>query len=337
LIAYWTAYLKCHYPAEYMAALLTSVSDDKDRMAPYLRECKRLGIRVKPPHIDLSAAGFRVLSEDEILFGLQGIDGIGPAVAGAVLRVRTRPYASVYDFFRHCPPEIMDKGNIESFIGSGSLDHLAPQGVVLTRSEKAGVLETEKKYLGAYITEHPLSASWIFLEPQVTSTIEGLEPLPVGQRVTIAGVMSSVQRKRSKKNNDAVYYNFELGDLTDRLEVVVFPKDAESLNPVEGEIVLVTGRLARDGDEEKSVTKLLFENMRRPELPEDLGGPPIRLRLKEPPGVALIKKLSTIIDECPGDSPVYMEFPEGPHEVVFRFYETTSMEGEKMLRVVTGD
>src|SRR5207344_1760266 len=72
VISYWTAYLKAKYPAEYMAALLTSVKDDKDKMAIYLAECRRMGIKVLPPDVNESASNFTPVARD-IRFGLTAV------------------------------------------------------------------------------------------------------------------------------------------------------------------------------------------------------------------------------------------------------------------------
>ena len=79
LISYWTAYLKANYPAEYMAALLTSVSDDKDKSAIYLNECRRMKIQVLPPDVNESAANFTPVGND-IRFGLTAIRNVGANV-----------------------------------------------------------------------------------------------------------------------------------------------------------------------------------------------------------------------------------------------------------------
>ncbi|WP_457818927.1 helix-hairpin-helix domain-containing protein, partial [Staphylococcus aureus] len=76
LVSYWTAYLKAHYPAEYMAALLTSVGDSKDKMAVYLNECRRMGIRVLPPDVNESIRFFAAVGED-IRFGLGAVRNVG--------------------------------------------------------------------------------------------------------------------------------------------------------------------------------------------------------------------------------------------------------------------
>ena len=79
LVSYWTAYLKANYPAEYMAALLTSVKDDKDKMAVYLAECRRMGIKVLPPYVNESEANFTPTGTD-IRFGLTAIRNVGANV-----------------------------------------------------------------------------------------------------------------------------------------------------------------------------------------------------------------------------------------------------------------
>src|SRR3546814_16942508 len=79
LVSYWTAYLKSHYPAEYMAALLTSVGDSKDKMAVYLNECRRMGIRVLPPDVNESIRYFAAVGED-IRFGLGAVRNDGANV-----------------------------------------------------------------------------------------------------------------------------------------------------------------------------------------------------------------------------------------------------------------
>src|SRR5579885_3219992 len=83
LVAYWTAYLKANYPAEYMAALLTSVKDDKDKSAIYLGECRRMGIKVLPPDVNTSNADFAPVGQ-EIRFGLSAIRNVGANVVESI-------------------------------------------------------------------------------------------------------------------------------------------------------------------------------------------------------------------------------------------------------------
>src|SRR5204862_4352923 len=87
VVSYWTAYLKANYPAEYMAALLTSVRDDKDKSALYLGECRRMGIKVLPPDVNESAAEFTPVGTD-IRFGLAAIRNVGANVVDKIAEAR---------------------------------------------------------------------------------------------------------------------------------------------------------------------------------------------------------------------------------------------------------
>src|SRR5499427_8040881 len=87
LVSYWTAYLKANYPAEYMAALLTSVKDDKDKSAIYLNECRRMKIPVLPPAVNESAANFTPVGVD-IRFGLTAIRNVGGNVVEGIVAAR---------------------------------------------------------------------------------------------------------------------------------------------------------------------------------------------------------------------------------------------------------
>ena len=101
LVSYWTAYLKANYPAEYMAALLTSVKDDKDKSALYLNECRRMGIKVLPPDVNESDADFTPRGTD-IRFGLAAIRNVGDNVVASIVGTRTAKgrFADFHDFLR---------------------------------------------------------------------------------------------------------------------------------------------------------------------------------------------------------------------------------------------
>ncbi len=87
LVAYWTAYLKANFPAEYMAALLTSVAGDKDKSALYLSECRRMGIKVLPPDVNSSTALFTPVGTD-IRFGMAAVRNVGAAVVESIVEAR---------------------------------------------------------------------------------------------------------------------------------------------------------------------------------------------------------------------------------------------------------
>jgi len=125
LISYWTAYLKEHYKSEYMAALLTSVKDDKDKMAIYLNECRRMKIQVLPPDVNESAADFTPVGND-IRFGLTAIRNVGHHVVDAIVSARREKgrYADFNDFMEKVPALVCNKRMIESLIKAGAFDEM---------------------------------------------------------------------------------------------------------------------------------------------------------------------------------------------------------------------
>jgi DNA polymerase-3 subunit alpha len=125
LVSYWTAYLKAHYPAEYMAALLTSVKDDKDKMAVYLNECRRMKIQVLPPDVNESEANFTPVDSD-IRFGLTAIRNVGANVVGQIVESRREQgrYVDFADFMSKVPTQVCNKRVIESLVKAGAFDSL---------------------------------------------------------------------------------------------------------------------------------------------------------------------------------------------------------------------
>ena len=124
LVSYWTAYLKAHYPAEYMAALLTSVGDSKDKMAVYLNECRRMGIRVLPPDVGESIRFFAAVGED-IRFGLGAVRNVGTNVVDGIVTARkSESYTSFHDFLAKVPAHVANKRTVESLIKAGAFDSL---------------------------------------------------------------------------------------------------------------------------------------------------------------------------------------------------------------------
>jgi DNA polymerase-3 subunit alpha len=125
LVSYWTAYLKANYPTEYMAALLTSVRDDKDKSALYLNECRRMGIKVLPPDVNESASDYTPLGSD-IRFGLTAIRNVGENVVSSIVANRQSKgrFTSFGDFLAKVDQQVCNKKTIESLIKAGAFDSL---------------------------------------------------------------------------------------------------------------------------------------------------------------------------------------------------------------------
>jgi DNA polymerase-3 subunit alpha len=125
MVSYWTGYLKANYPTEYMAALLTSVRDDKDKSALYLNECRRMGIKVLPPDVNESQSDYTPLGND-IRFGLTAIRNVGENVVASIVANRTASGRdeSLGDFLAKVDANVCNKKTIESLIKGGAFDSL---------------------------------------------------------------------------------------------------------------------------------------------------------------------------------------------------------------------
>lgn len=123
LISYATAYLKANYPSEYMAALLTTSSDDPDKMAVYLQECKRMGLKVLPPSVNRSRVTYAAPAVDEVVVGLSNIRNVGHHAAEMIIESRPEGgYKSIQDLMSTAPKEVLNKRVLEGLAASGALD-----------------------------------------------------------------------------------------------------------------------------------------------------------------------------------------------------------------------
>ncbi|HLI16549.1 MAG TPA: DNA polymerase III subunit alpha [Acidimicrobiales bacterium] len=133
LVAYQTAWLKAHHPVEYLAALLSSVKDDKDKTATYLAECRSLGIAVQVPDVNVSALNFSARRGDagrgegaSIVFGLSAVRNVGEGLVSLIIEERERngPFADFHDFCCRVDPSVLNKRTVESLIKAGAFDSL---------------------------------------------------------------------------------------------------------------------------------------------------------------------------------------------------------------------
>ncbi|MFB9378904.1 DNA polymerase III subunit alpha [Kineococcus gynurae] len=299
LVSYWTAYLKANFPAEYMAAVLTSVRDDKDKSALYLNECRRMGIRVLPPDVNESSANFTAVGTD-IRFGLTAIRNVGANVVEAICAARESAgrYESFTDFLTKVPAVVCNKRTIESLIKAGSFDSLghrrralvarhedAVDAVVdVKRNEAIGqfdlfaglggdsdadaggftveipdipewdkseLLAHERQMLGLYVSDHPLFGLEHLLANASDCAIASLtadEGRPDGSTVTIAGMITGLQRKLTKKGDPWAIVTVE--DLEGAIECLFFPAAYMEVAQLLAEdlVVTVSGRLNRRDD-----------------------------------------------------------------------------------------
>ena len=185
LIAYRTAYLKANWPAEYMAALISSVMNTKDRVPFYVAACDEQGIEVEPPDVNVSAEDFRVV-DGKIRFGLNAVKNVGESAVRSILAAREEggPFASIWDFCERVDPQQVNKRALESLVKSGALDS--------TGATRMGMLEVleDAPRLGRPPDRRPAGRPELHLRPGERSgggRSQGAPPADFRPRVREAG------------------------------------------------------------------------------------------------------------------------------------------------------
>lgn len=151
-VSYQTAYLKCHYPKEYMAALMTSMQEDTEKIAFYTNECTRLGIKVLPPHVNESYENFTP-TKDGIRFGLLAIKNIGEGLVRNLISNREQQgaYTSMYDFCERNAGKDFNRRALEGLIKSGAMDNLETNRRTMLYGADAvlAAVGEQRKYYGS--------------------------------------------------------------------------------------------------------------------------------------------------------------------------------------------
>lgn len=127
-VSYQTAYLKAHYPAEFMAALLTCGMEDTGRISEHTDDARRMGIAIVPPDINTSDTEFAVVDDQRVSFGMAAIKGVGEAAVKAIVAERTAngPFKDIFDVAERLDPKVLQKATLEILIKAGALDSLGP-------------------------------------------------------------------------------------------------------------------------------------------------------------------------------------------------------------------
>lgn len=366
LVSYWTAYLKAHYPAEYMAGLLTSVGDDKDKMAMYLAECRRMGIQVLPPDVNQSSGPFTPVGKD-IRFGLAAVRNVGNNVVESIARCRGEKgdYADFYDFLSKVDAVACNKKTVESLIKAGAFDSLGHtrKGLLAVHAEaidayadvkkneaagqfdlfgafggtdgasaatvamptigdsewdKRDKLAFEREMLGLYVSDHPLAGLEQLLHQAADTTIAALNEegsVPDGQIVTLAGILTGVQRRITKQGR--AWASATLEDLAGGVEALFFPNTYEVIGQyiAEDAIVVVKGRVDRRDD----TPRIMAMDMSMPDVTHNPDAKPITLTMPitrcTPP---LVDQLKEILVSHPGDAEVHVHLLNGSRTTVMR-------------------
>jgi DNA polymerase III subunit alpha len=368
LVSYWTAYLKANYPTEYMAALLTSVGDDKDKSAVYLAECRRMGIKVLPPDVNASGARFTAVGDD-IRFGLAAVRNVGTHVVDSITECRREKgaYTDFYDFLRKVDAVACNKKTVESLIKAGAFDSLGhtrkgllavhadaidsfldikrneavgqydlfgaafglgdadgAAGMVVTPAiptsewDKTDLLTFEREMLGLYVSDHPLLGVEHVLSAAADLPISALAEegtVADGQVVTLAGILSGVQRRITKQGR--AWASATLEDLGGAVEVLFFPNTYELVGQyiAEDAIVVIKGRVDRRDDQ----PRLIAMDLSIPKITAAYEAKPVVLAL--PPARCtppLVDRLREVLASHPGSAEVHVKLVNGSRTTLLR-------------------
>ncbi|MBB2987145.1 DNA polymerase III subunit alpha [Terracoccus luteus] len=367
LVSYWTAYLKANYPAEYMAALLTSVRDDKDKSALYLNECRHMGIKVLPPDVNESVANFAAVGTD-IRFGLAAIRNVGLPVVEAIVRSREEKgaYGSFKDFLSKVPAVVCNKRTIESLIKGGAFDSLGEsrRGMVEVHEryidalvevkkqeaigqdslfgalmgdvddagggagafdglppvptmewDKASLLSFEREMLGLYVSDHPLFGIEHILATHADTSIASLmgdDPKPDGTPVTVAGLITSLQLKRTKKGDLWAIATVE--DLDGAVECLFFPSSYMMFSTMlaQDTVCAVKGRVSARDDS----ISIFAQELTLPDIKEGPRGPVVLSMPVAQVTTARAERLKEILREHPGATEVQLRLVQPGRSVL---------------------
>ncbi|KFJ08059.1 DNA polymerase III subunit alpha [Bifidobacterium tsurumiense] len=295
LISYWTAYLKTHYPVEFMAALLQNERTNKDKTALYLGEARRMGIRVLPPDVNESVLEYSAVG-DVVRFGLGAIRNVGDKAVAGIIEEREQSrgrYVSFMDFIRRVPLTALNRRLVESLIKAGAFDSIDPNRRALFQIHEAAIesvvglkrkqaegqfdlfadvddgveamgdaqvnipdieewdkktkLNFEREMLGLYVSDHPLSGMSAVLaglrEMSIAHLVDRAKTMGDGQQVTLAGLVTSVDRRVSRKGNPWAIVTIE--DMESSIQCMFFGKvyEAASQDLAIDQVVRIRGQV----------------------------------------------------------------------------------------------
>ncbi|MBD8869232.1 DNA polymerase III subunit alpha [Nocardioides donggukensis] len=354
LVSYWTAYLKANYPAEYMAALLTSVRDDKDKSAIYLNECRRMKIQVLPPDVNESASDFTPVGTD-IRFGLNAIRNVGHTVVDKIVDAREEHgrFVDFNDFMEKVPLLVCNKRLIDSLAKAGAFDDMKHKrrAIVAVHEEavekyaeakrnddggqgslmemlgtgdvggaatavdvpdhiddwdKMTLLGHERDMLGLYVSDHPLLGLEHVLSRGTDCSIGQLmldEERQDGSTVTVSGLVTSVQRKITKRGDTWAMVTLE--DLDGAIDVLLFPSSYQlaATHLTQDAILTVKGRLSRSKDQ----PELHGQEVSVPDIHDGPSGPVVITLPSTRCTAPVVEQLKEVLGTHPGMSEVQLK------------------------------
>ncbi|MBY0472714.1 DNA polymerase III subunit alpha [Patescibacteria group bacterium] len=295
-VAYQTAYMKAHYPAPYMAAVLTAESGNLDTISVMVAECKRMGIEILPPDINESFGDFTVVT-NAIRFGLYSIKNFGQGVADAIIAERKAngAFISLSDFLTRVSSTSLNKKGLESLIQCGALDSFGERGQMLANLElllqyhrDAGTEQSqdslfaglesnssdiqlkdapaattperlvwEKELLGLYVSGHPLDQHREKLSKRPMTIEQMKQRIMPGMTAVAAGMIEDVRTLLTRGGDQMAF--IKIADFDGSIEAVVFPKSFEEYKTIlkPDTCIALKGRLSNRNGELSMVAEAL--------------------------------------------------------------------------------
>ncbi|HEY6148995.1 MAG TPA: DNA polymerase III subunit alpha, partial [Gaiellaceae bacterium] len=354
LIAYRTAWLKAHHPHEYMAALISSVMNTKDRVPFYVNACREMGIEVLPPDVNSSACDFAVV-EGQIRFGLNAVKNVGDSAARAIVAAREagEPFASLWDFTERVDPQVVNKRALESLVACGALDSTGASrrgmSEALERALSHGQRASDERLSGQSSLfaeveeklEHPPIGTEEFeknellrLEKETLGLYVSEHPLEAVRdqlrrktdaslaeierrrdgEIVTVGGIVSAMRQLTTKKGDPMVF-MRLDDVIGSAEVVVF----NSVYAAARELLAIDSVLvvkARIDHKEGESKLIALEVSSFEAVPERRE---VRLRVDARKAHAgLIRELATLVKDFPGEAPVVVDIVTSDGARVFQ-------------------
>jgi DNA polymerase-3 subunit alpha len=285
LLSYQTSWLKAHYPAAFMAAVLSSDMDNIDKVVMFIEECRQIGLTISPPRINQSSYKFTVLDERTIVYGLGAIKGLGENAIEAIIASRDTAFTDLFDLCRRIDLRKVNRRSFEALIRAGALDEfgvarsslLATLPNALQMAEKQaslvasgqgdlfGLLEPsqeviyvivpewqeherlagEKETLGLYLTGHPIAQYEAMLSQFISCRLADIR-LDKNQSLVVAGLVVDLRIRRTKRGDKMAIIT--LDDKSARIEIAIFADIYETYQALleVDKVLIIEGEVALD-------------------------------------------------------------------------------------------
>ncbi|MCO7124838.1 DNA polymerase III subunit alpha [Sporolactobacillus shoreicorticis] len=374
-VSYRLAYLKAHYPQAFMAAHLTGIVGNPNKIEATIRELQNCGIRLLPPAVNESLSSFEP-SGDNIRFGLTGIKNVGNGAVDVIIAERNKngAYQNLYDFCRRVPVRKVNRKAIESMIFAGAFDPFSIDRAVLlatldhalslgeeeqklaggqTSFPISGVDEAdyvdvpplsatekmryESEVLGFYLSAHPISEYRSRL-PKSFVTVSEAETLQEGQIATLAVMIEQVKRIRTKSGQPMAF--FSASDETGLIDTVCFPASYEKVEEIlrDGQMVVIRAKYSK-GKKDNQAQLVLMQALR---MQDYLTGFQSVLFLKIDRAhyhPQLLEQVKAAIAKQPGRHRIFLYYEENKKTVALdpKYSVDLNRSFVKMMRQLLGE